>query len=158
MLQLCWINSLPLHTRLQLYCWLMRWAELELHPNLVLSSQPIVMLTPLLLPYPPLRFFPPHLSSPPLLPLSSATSPLSPSHPSFPSSLLPLISRQLDLLWTRKQSVLYHLFDWPSRHHARLVVLAVANTMDLPERIMLSRVASRLVRLHSIFFRFTTSL
>ena len=59
---------------------------------------------------------------------------------------LHLYATQLDLLWTRKQSVLYHLFDWPTRHHARLVVLAVANTMDLPERIMMNRVASRLVR------------
>ena len=57
-----------------------------------------------------------------------------------------MYTTQLDLLWTRKQSVLYHLFDWPTRHHARLVVLAVANTMDLPERIMMNRVASRLVR------------
>ncbi|XP_023810199.1 origin recognition complex subunit 1 isoform X2 [Oryzias latipes] len=51
---------------------------------------------------------------------------------------------QLDLLWTRKQNVMYNLFDWPSRRHARLVVLAIANTMDLPERIMINRVASRL--------------
>ena len=43
----------------------------------------------------------------------------------------------------RRQSVLYHLLDWPTRAHSRLVVVAVANTMDLPER-MLPRVASRL--------------
>ena len=53
---------------------------------------------------------------------------------------------QLDLLWTRKQNVMYNLFDWPTRRHARLVVLTIANTMDLPERIMINRVASRLVR------------
>ena len=41
--------------------------------------------------------------------------------------------------------MLYHLFDWPTRAEARLVVLAVANTMDLPERIMMNRVSSRLV-------------
>lgn len=41
---------------------------------------------------------------------------------------------------------MYNLFDWPTRRHARLVVLAIANTMDLPERIMINRVASRLVR------------
>ena len=28
--------------------------------------------------------------------------------------------------------------------HSRLVVLAIANTMDLPERIMMNRVSSRL--------------
>lgn len=41
---------------------------------------------------------------------------------------------------------MYNLFEWPKRRHARLVVLAIANTMDLPERIMINRVASRLVR------------
>ena len=54
---------------------------------------------------------------------------------------------QLDLLWTRKQDVMYNIFDWPSNPRARLVVLAVANTMDLPERIMIKRVSSRLVSL-----------
>ena len=52
---------------------------------------------------------------------------------------------QLDLLWTRKQDVMYNIFDWPTKQHAKLVVLAVANTMDLPERIMMKRVSSRLV-------------
>lgn len=56
---------------------------------------------------------------------------------------------QLDLLWTRKQTVMYNIFDWPTRPHAKLIVLAIANTMDLPERIMLNRVASRLVRIES---------
>lgn len=56
-----------------------------------------------------------------------------------------LLADELDLLWTRKQTVLYNLFDWPTRQQAKLVVLAVANTMDLPERIMINRVASRLV-------------
>ena len=56
------------------------------------------------------------------------------------------LSFQLDLLWTRKQHVLYNLFEWPTRRHARLIVLAIANTMDLPERIMMKRVSSRLVR------------
>uniref|UniRef100_A0A3P9MXC4 Origin recognition complex subunit 1 n=1 Tax=Poecilia reticulata TaxID=8081 RepID=A0A3P9MXC4_POERE len=55
-----------------------------------------------------------------------------------------LLVDELDLLWTRKQNVMYNLFDWPTRRHARLVVLAIANTMDLPERILINRVASRL--------------
>lgn len=57
----------------------------------------------------------------------------------------PPVFFQLDLLWTRKQNVMYNLFDWPTRRHARLVVLTIANTMDLPERVMINRVASRLV-------------
>lgn len=55
-----------------------------------------------------------------------------------------LLVDELDLLWTRKQDVMYNIFDWPSKPRARLVVLAVANTMDLPERIMIKRVSSRL--------------
>ncbi|XP_078417230.1 origin recognition complex subunit 1 [Cetorhinus maximus] len=55
-----------------------------------------------------------------------------------------LLVDELDLLWTRKQNVMYNLFDWPTRKQTKLVVLAVANTMDLPERIMMNRVASRL--------------
>jgi len=60
-------------------------------------------------------------------------------------SHLPVIDCQLDLLWTKKQSVIYNIFDWPTRRDARLVVVAIANTMDLPERMLISRVASRLV-------------
>ncbi|KAK7502257.1 hypothetical protein BaRGS_00006621 [Batillaria attramentaria] len=55
-----------------------------------------------------------------------------------------LLVDELDLLWTRKQDVMYNIFDWPTKPRARLIVLAVANTMDLPERIMIKRVSSRL--------------
>jgi len=44
--------------------------------------------------------------------------------------------------------VIYNIFDWPTRRDARLAVVAIANTMDLPERMMISRVASRLVGPH----------
>jgi len=54
-----------------------------------------------------------------------------------------LLVDELDLLRTRKQDVMYSLFDWPNKPHSRLVVLAIANTMDLPERMMKNRVASR---------------
>ena len=39
---------------------------------------------------------------------------------------------------------MYNLFDWPTRRYSKLIVLAVANTMDLPERMMINRVSSRL--------------
>ncbi|XP_040834610.1 origin recognition complex subunit 1 isoform X2 [Ochotona curzoniae] len=55
-----------------------------------------------------------------------------------------LVVDELDLLWTHKQDVMYNLFDWPTHKEARLVVLTIANTMDLPERIMMNRVSSRL--------------
>lgn len=57
-----------------------------------------------------------------------------------------LLVDELDLLWTRKQQVMYNLFDWPTKPGSRLVVLTIANTMDLPERLMSNRVSSRLVR------------
>lgn len=50
---------------------------------------------------------------------------------------------EVDLLLTRTQSVLYNLFDWPCREGGKMIVIAIANTMDLPERF-LPRVASRL--------------
>jgi hypothetical protein len=50
---------------------------------------------------------------------------------------------ELDLLVTRKQTVIYNFFDWPNRRHARLVVVAIANTMDLPERMLTQRCARR---------------
>ena len=48
--------------------------------------------------------------------------------------------------------MLYNLFEWPTRRLARLIVLAIANTMDLPERVMMKRVSSRLVRPHKHSF------
>ncbi|XP_059173526.1 origin recognition complex subunit 1-like isoform X2 [Physella acuta] len=55
-----------------------------------------------------------------------------------------LLVDELDLLWTKKQDVMYNIFDWPTKERVKLIVLAVANTMDLPERMMMKRVASRL--------------
>ena len=51
---------------------------------------------------------------------------------------------ELDQLMTAKQDVVYNFFNWPTLTGAKLVVLAVANTMDLPERDMSGRVRSRL--------------
>lgn len=42
---------------------------------------------------------------------------------------------ELDALVTKKQTLLYNLFDWPCHAHSRLLVLAIANTMDLPEKL-----------------------
>ena len=51
---------------------------------------------------------------------------------------------ELDQLVTRTQSVMYNFFNWPSFRHSRLIVLAVANTMDLPERTLSNKISSRL--------------
>lgn len=51
---------------------------------------------------------------------------------------------ELDQLVTAKQDVVYNFFNWPTLVGSKLVVIAVANTMDLPERVMTGRVRSRL--------------
>ena len=42
---------------------------------------------------------------------------------------------ELDALVTKKQTLLYNLFDWPCHQASRLLLIAIANTMDLPERL-----------------------
>ncbi|CAN1263803.1 Origin of replication complex subunit 1A [Linum perenne] len=54
-----------------------------------------------------------------------------------------LLIDELDLLVTRNQSVLYHILDWPNKPHSKLIVIGIANTMDLPEKL-LPRISSRL--------------
>ena len=51
---------------------------------------------------------------------------------------------ELDQLVTKNQSVMYNFFNWPNLEGSRLVVLAVANTMDLPERTLSNKISSRL--------------
>ncbi|CAB3229047.1 unnamed protein product [Arctia plantaginis] len=55
-----------------------------------------------------------------------------------------LLVDELDALCTRRQDVLYSIMEWAAHNTALLTVLAVANTMDLPERALAARVASRL--------------
>ncbi|KAI0790048.1 hypothetical protein C8Q75DRAFT_763757 [Abortiporus biennis] len=63
---------------------------------------------------------------------------------------------ELDQLMTNKQDVVYNFFNWPTLAGSRLVVLAVANTMDLPERVMTGRVRSRLGMTRINFQPYTT--
>ncbi|KAJ4487764.1 P-loop containing nucleoside triphosphate hydrolase protein [Lentinula aciculospora] len=57
---------------------------------------------------------------------------------------------ELDQVMTTKQDVVYNFFNWPTIAGSKLVVIAVANTMNLPER-MTGRVRSRL-GMHTINF------
>jgi len=50
---------------------------------------------------------------------------------------------ELDALVTKKQTLLYNLFDWPCHQNSRLLVISIANTMDLPER-MQQKIQSRI--------------
>lgn len=62
-----------------------------------------------------------------------------------PSSFKLIIIDELDVLYDERcQSVFYSLFDWPTSSESKVVLIAIANAMDLPERFMRGRIASRL--------------
>ncbi|KAK9239113.1 P-loop containing nucleoside triphosphate hydrolase protein [Lipomyces kononenkoae] len=51
---------------------------------------------------------------------------------------------ELDQLVTKSQDVMYNFFNWPSLPNSKLIVVAVANIMDLPERTLSNKISSRL--------------
>lgn len=55
-----------------------------------------------------------------------------------------LLVDELDILCNRRQDVVYNILDWPTKMAAQLVVVTIANTMDLPERLLMGKVTSRL--------------
>ena len=62
---------------------------------------------------------------------------------------------EIDYLLTKKQTVLYNLFDWPIRGYefkseAQLILIGIANTMNLPDRLHES-VKSRLSKEQLIY-------
>lgn len=61
---------------------------------------------------------------------------------------------ELDLMVTKKQTVMYNFFEWPNRPDSRLIVVAIANTMDLPERILTNKVSSRMGKIDTLPLRF----
>jgi origin recognition complex subunit 1 len=72
-------------------------------------------------------------------------SSLSISLPAFPSQPFSVVLvDELDQMITKKQDVVYNFFNWPHVAHSRLIVIAVANTMDLPERELSGKIRSRL--------------
>ncbi|KAJ5279780.1 Origin recognition complex subunit 1 [Penicillium angulare] len=66
------------------------------------------------------------------------------SHPSPRRVSCVVLMDELDQMVTKNQSVMYNFFNWPALRHSRLIVLAVANTMDLPERTLSNKISSRL--------------
>jgi origin recognition complex subunit 1 len=42
------------------------------------------------------------------------------------------------------QRIIYNFFEWPCQPGSLLITIAVANTMDLPERVMLNKIGSRI--------------
>jgi origin recognition complex subunit 1 len=66
------------------------------------------------------------------------------SNPSPRRTPCVVLMDELDQLVTKNQAVMYNFFNWPTLKHSRLIVLAVANTMDLPERTLSNKISSRL--------------
>lgn len=63
----------------------------------------------------------------------------------------------MDILYTKRQDVVYNLLDWPSKAKNQLIVITIANTMDLPERLLVNKVASRLGLTRLTFQAYTYS-
>lgn len=51
---------------------------------------------------------------------------------------------EIDMLMNRKQDILYNIFELPYIRDSRLMILAVSNTMNLPEKFFDSKVCSRI--------------
>ena len=53
----------------------------------------------------------------------------------------------------KKQNIIYNLLDWTQLVGSQLIVIAISNTMDLPEKMLMARIESRIVSwiLFSIF-------
>ncbi|OAF71956.1 hypothetical protein A3Q56_00277 [Intoshia linei] len=55
-----------------------------------------------------------------------------------------IVIDELDMLvGSQKNSAIYNIFDWPNQSKSCLVVLAIANAMDLPERLS-AKISSRI--------------
>uniref|UniRef100_A0A915Q8D4 Origin recognition complex subunit 1 n=1 Tax=Setaria digitata TaxID=48799 RepID=A0A915Q8D4_9BILA len=51
---------------------------------------------------------------------------------------------ELDLLSTKKQEIIYDIFNWSANEESLVSIIAIANTLDLPERLLSQRISSRL--------------
>uniref|UniRef100_A0A182N1Y5 Origin recognition complex subunit 1 n=1 Tax=Anopheles dirus TaxID=7168 RepID=A0A182N1Y5_9DIPT len=55
-----------------------------------------------------------------------------------------LLVDELDILCNKRQDVVYNILNWPTVPAAQLIVVTIANTMDLPERLLMGKISSRL--------------
>ncbi|EFN69054.1 Cell division control protein 6-like protein [Camponotus floridanus] len=51
-------------------------------------------------------------------------------------SMLLLVLDEIDQLESKKQSVLYSIFEWPSISNSKLILIGIANALDLTDRIL----------------------
>ena len=52
-----------------------------------------------------------------------------------PTNYVVCLLDELDYLVTRNESIVYNFFDWPQQDNSGLVVVGIANTLDLPDRL-----------------------
>ncbi|GMS91045.1 hypothetical protein PENTCL1PPCAC_13220, partial [Pristionchus entomophagus] len=62
---------------------------------------------------------------------------------------------ELDQLSTKKQELIYDVFNWSSVEAARVSIISIANTLDLPERMLNQRICSRLGMNRIVFQPYT---
>jgi len=75
-------------------------------------------------------------------------------------SITVVLLDEIDYMLTKKQTVLYNLFDWPIRgalekSDSQLIVIGISNTLNLPERLH-RRVQSRLGKERCIYSSYKT--
>lgn len=51
---------------------------------------------------------------------------------------------EVDYLITRKQEILYDFFDWANVPQSRFIVIAISNTVNLPEKVFDEKIQSRM--------------
>ncbi|CAF1151792.1 unnamed protein product [Adineta steineri] len=56
-----------------------------------------------------------------------------------------LLLDEVDYLYTKNQTILYNMLEWPQQPYSKLIVIAIANTLDLPETMFKKKLQSRLV-------------
>lgn len=61
-----------------------------------------------------------------------------------PKEPLVVLMDELDQVAQKQQNVMYNFFNWPTYSTSSLIVIAVANTMDLPERMLSNKISSRM--------------
>ncbi|XP_014260025.1 origin recognition complex subunit 1 isoform X2 [Cimex lectularius] len=66
-----------------------------------------------------------------------------------------LLVDELDYLCNKRQDVIYNILDWTTKRNSKLVVLTIANTMDLPERTLKGKVTSRMGLTRLVFQPYT---
>lgn len=62
---------------------------------------------------------------------------------------------ELDALVNKAQDILYNFFNWTTYENAKLIVIAVSNTNDLPEKELGNKVSSRIGFTRIIFSGYT---